>query len=251
MTTTNSWITCPKPNPKARLRLFCFPFAGGAASSFRTWPEQLAPDIEVCPVELPGRGKRLREPLVTGLLPLIETLTPLLLPYLDIPFAFFGHSMGTLISFELARQLRRQEAPSPRHLFISGRRAPQLAARKPPIHNLPKPELIEELRQYNGTPEAVLANQELMELFLPILRADLGINETYTYTTEPPLNCPISVFGGLEDTDANSDELTAWGDQTSSTFTIDMFPGGHFFINNKKECNQLLQLITTFAYAQR
>lgn len=251
MTTTNSWITRPKPNPKARLRLFCFPFAGGAASSFRTWPDQLAPDIEVCPVELPGRGKRLREPLFTGVLPLIETLTPALLPYLDIPFAFFGHSLGTMISFELARQLRRQEAQSPRHLFISGRRAPQVPARKPPLHNLPKSELIEELRQYNGTPETVLANQELMELFLPILRADFRMNETYTYTSEPPLNCPISVFGGLEDTDANSDELAAWGDQTSSTFTIDMFPGGHFFINNNKECNQLLQLITKFAIAHR
>ncbi len=249
MTTTNSWITRPKPNPKARLRLFCFPFAGGAASSFRTWPDQLTPDIEVCPVELPGRGKRLREPLVTGILPLIETLTPALLPYLDIPFAFFGHSLGTIISFELARQLRREKAPSPRHLFISGRRAPQVPPRKRPLHNLPKSELIEELRQYNGTPEAVLANQDLMELFLPILRADFGINENYTYTSEPPLNWPISVFGGLEDTDANSDELNAWRDQTSSTFTIDMFPGGHFFINNKKECNQLLQLITKFAIA--
>ncbi|NEO72089.1 thioesterase II family protein [Moorena sp. SIO3H5] len=251
MTTTNSWITRPKPNPKARLRLFCFPFAGGAASSFRTWPDQLVPDIEVCPVELPGRGKRLREPLFTGILPLIETLTPALLPYLDIPFAFFGHSLGTIISFELARQLRREKAPSPQHLFISGRRAPQVPPRKRPLHNLPKSELIEELRQYNGTPETVLANQELMELFLPILRADFGINENYTYTSEPPLNCPISVFGGLEDTDANSDELAAWGDQTSSTFTIDMFPGGHFFINNKKECNQLLELITKFAIAQR
>ena len=249
MTTTNSWITRPKPNPKARLRLFCFPFAGGAASIFRTWPDQLAPDIEVCPVELPGRGKRLREPLFTGILPLIEILTPALLPYLDIPFAFFGHSLGTIISFELARQLRREKAPSPRHLFISGRRAPQVPPRKRPLHNLPKSELIEELRQYNGTPETVLANQELMELFLPILRADFGINENYTYTSEPPLNCPISVFGGLEDTDANSDELNAWRDQTSSTFTIDMFPGGHFFINNKNECNQLLELITKFAIA--
>ncbi|NET84374.1 MAG: thioesterase [Moorea sp. SIO1F2] len=249
MTTTKSWITRPQPNPKARLRLFCFPYAGGAASSFRTWPDPLAPHIEVCPVELPGRGKRMREPLVTSLLPLIETLVPALLPYLDIPFAFFGHSLGTLISFELARQLRRQEAPSPRHLFISGRRAPQVPARKPPLHNLPKSELIEALRKYNGTPEAVLANQELMELFLPILRADFGINETYTYTSESPLNCPISVFGGLQDTDANSDELAAWRDQTSSTFTVHMFPGGHFFINNNKECNQLLQLITKFAIA--
>ncbi len=244
MVTTNSnfWLTCPRPNPQARLRLFGFPYAGAGASIFRTWQNELLPDVEVCAVQLPGRETRLRESPFTHVSPLIETLAQVLPPYLDLPFAFFGHSMGALVSFELARQLRRQKVPSPLHLFVSGRRAPQVPNPYSPIHQLPDAAFVEELRRYNGTSQVVLQNSELRSLFLPILRADLAVNETYVYMPEAPLDCSISAFGGLQDGEASRKELAAWRDQTSRTFTLRMFPGDHFFL--KRERDALLRVIS-------
>ena len=241
-TVTTSWIIHPKPNPKKYLRLFCFPYAGAGSSIFRTWSAQLPADIEVCSVQLPGRESRLKEPLFTDLVPLIHALTPALLPHLDLPFVFFGHSLGALISFEVARQLRRLKHSVPLHLFISGRKAPQLPALERPIHQLPDAEFVEELHRYNGTPSDVLQNVELMNLFLPILRADIAINEMYVYHPETPLDCSISVYGGLQDGKVNRDSLAAWRDHTSGSFTLRMFPGDHFFLRSQQEA--LLQAIS-------
>jgi medium-chain acyl-[acyl-carrier-protein] hydrolase len=229
---TNAWVIFPKPNPEARLRLFCFPYAGGGASIFRTWPSDLPAAIEVCAIQLPGRENRLREQAFTHLTPLVETLAQVLRPYLSLPFAFFGHSMGTLIGFELAREFRRQRLPSPLHLLVSGRRAPQLLDDEPPIHDLPEPEFVAELRRLSGTPEAVLQNAELMQLLIPVLRSDFAINETYTYTPEEPLGCPISAFGGTEDEETTQEDLAAWREQTRVSFRLQMFPGDHFFLNS-------------------
>ncbi|MBD2091222.1 thioesterase [Microcoleus sp. FACHB-1515] len=237
----NSWIVRYQPNPQACLRLFCYPYAGAGASIFQSWSSQLPAAIEVCSVQLPGRERRFREPLFTDLPSLIEALTPALLPHLDLPFAFFGHSVGALISFETARQLRRSHYPSPLHLFVSGRSAPQISALKPPIHHLPDAQLVEKLREYNGTPTAVLENAELMSLFLPILRADLAINETYVYDRDLPLACPISAFGGLNDEIASPDAIAAWREQTCDRFAFQMFPGDHFFLKSQQA--ELLQAI--------
>ncbi|MEC4818144.1 MAG: thioesterase II family protein [Scytonema sp. PMC 1069.18] len=237
MTTTptfNSCVTCPKPNSQASLRLFCFPYAGGSSLVFRSWSNSLPSFVEVCPIELPGRGTQMRTAPFSQMEPLVKSIASALLPYLDKPFAFFGHSMGTLVSFELTRLLRQQNEISPVHLFVSGRRAPQIPDPKPPIHALPEPEFIEELRRLNGTPEAVLENAELMQLLLPILRADFTVLETYVYTHQPPLDCPITVFGGLQDQEANPDELEAWREHTSASFSLHMFPGDHFFINSDR-----------------
>jgi medium-chain acyl-[acyl-carrier-protein] hydrolase len=233
--TFNSWIRCPNPNPQASFRLFCFPYAGGGASIFRTWSDSLPPYIEICPIQLPGRENRLKEAPFTDISPLVQTLAQVLRPYLNIPFAFFGHSMGALISFELARQLRAQQEPGPVHLFISGRRAPQIRDRNPLIHTLPEPEFLEELRRLNGTPQVVLDNAELMQLFLPILRADFSICGTYTYLSEPPLDCSISAFGGIEDTGETSDLIESWSVQTRSCFSIQMLPGDHFFVYTSQQ----------------
>lgn len=238
----DTWIVRPQPNPQAHLRLFCFPFAGGSALAFRLWSNSLPKTIELCAVELPGRGKRLNEAAFTNIKPLVEALASALLPSFDKPFAFFGHSLGALVSFELARLLRRNYNFLPVHLFVSGRRAPQIPLKNPPIHNLPEPAFMEELRRLNGTPAAVLENAELMQLLLPILRADFAVNETYNYTNEPPLECPISAFGGLQDSEASCDELEAWAVQTSSSFSLQMFPGDHFFISSAQLL--LLQSIT-------
>jgi len=231
---TNPWIIYPKPNPQASLRLFCFPYAGAGASIFRTWHSFMTPEIEVCSLQLPGRETRIKEPLFTDLVPLIPALTSALIPHLDLPFVFFGHSVGALISFEVARRLRRLQYSQPSHLFVSGRDAPQLPVLTP-IHQLPDGEFLTEIRRYNGTSANVLQHAELIKLFLPILRADLAINETYAYADDIPLNCPISVFGGQDDAIATPDSLTAWRDHTSSNFSLRIFPGDHFFLKTQPE----------------
>jgi len=232
MTTTialDPWIACRKPNPQARLRLFCFPYAGTGASIFRTWSDSLPADVEVCPVQFPGRGTRLMETPFTQLSPLVQALAQTLLPLLDKPFAFFGHSLGALVGFELARQLRRQSGVQPVRLFVSADRAPQFPHRERPMHALPDEEFLVELRRLNGIPEKVLEEVEIMQTMLPVLRADLAVCETYVYSTEPPLNCPISTFGGLQDRRVSRGDLEAWRNQTSASFSLRMFPGDHFF----------------------
>ncbi|NJM23682.1 MAG: thioesterase [Richelia sp. SM1_7_0] len=237
----NSWLTCTKPNPQAKVRLFCFPYAGGGSLIFREWSQELLPYIEVYTIQLPGRESRLQEPAFNRLQPLVEQLSQAILPNLNQPFAFFGHSMGGLIAFEVTRCLRRWGL-HPMHLFISGARAPHLPDLDPPINNLPQTEFIEELRRFNGTPTTILENAELMELLLPTLRADFAVLETYIYTTEPPLSCPITVFGGLEDEIVNQDELKAWKEHTNQTFCLQMLPGNHFFLQQERA--RLLQFIS-------
>lgn len=225
------WLACRKRKPHARLRLFCFPYAGGSAAIFRTWPDGLPADVEVCPVQLPGRGTRLMEPPFTRLSPLIQALAHALFPLLDKPFALFGHSLGALVSFELARHLRRQYGLHPVRLFVSAGRAPQIPHRDLPMHSLPGEEFVAKLRRLNGTPSEVFEHEELMEIVLPLLRADFALYETYVYSTEPPLNCPISTFGGLQDRNVSHGDLVAWRDQTTGSFSLRMFPGDHFFLN--------------------
>ena len=241
-TAFDTWIACRKPNPQARLRLFCFPYAGSGASIFRTWSDGLPADVEVCPVQYPGRGTRLMETPFTQIAPLIDALAQALEPLLDKPFAFFGHSLGALMGFELARQLRRQSGVQPVHLFVSADRAPQIPHRDGPIHALPEGEFLVELRRLNGIPGKVLEEVELMQIMLPILRADFAVYETYVYTTEPLLSCPISAFGGLHDHRVSRGDLEAWRDQTSGSFSLRMFAGDHFFLNTTQPL--LLQMLS-------
>lgn len=240
----NSWIICPQPKPQANLRLFCFPYAGGSSLIFRTWSNSLSSNIEVCAVEIPGRGRQIQFPPFSKIEPLVDAIASHIYPYLDKPFAFLGHSMGAWINFELTRLLRRKYGIIPVNLFISARRAPHLPSSEAVIHNLPEADFIEELRHLNGTPSEVLENAELMELFLPILRADFAVLETYIYTPESPLECPIIAFGGLEDARVSFDELQAWQEHTKADFSLHMFPGDHFFINSAQL--PLLETLTKY-----
>jgi len=217
------WVKRLLPNPKAGLRLFCFPYAGGAASIFRQWPETISSQIEVCPVQLPGRENRMGEPLVTRLDQ----------PYMDRPFAFYGHSMGTLIVFELARALRRQQMPGPVHLIVSGRCAPQVPDPAPQLHKLSDTDFINGLRRYNGTREEVLNNTQLMELLVPLLRADFEMCETYQCADELPLDCPITAYAGTEEPCHTM--IDDWATQTTRNFDSQLIPGGHFFLNTEKQ----------------
>ena len=239
---SDSWIAYRKPNPQARLRLFCFPYVGTGASIFRTWTDSLPADVEVCPVQFPGRGTRLVETPFTQLSPLIQALAEALVPLLDKSFAFFGHSLGALVGFELARQLRRQSGVQPVCLFVSADCAPQLPRRDWPIHALPEAEFLVELRRLNGIPRKVLEDAEIMQIMLPVLRADFAIYETYLYSPEPPLNCFISGFGGLRDPKVSRGDLEAWRDQTNGSFSLRMFPGDHFFLNTTQPL--LLQVLS-------
>jgi medium-chain acyl-[acyl-carrier-protein] hydrolase len=238
----SSWVVRPRQNREARLRLFCFPYAGGSASIYRTWPRDLPPDVEVCAVQLPGRGGRLPETPFTDLRPLVRALTEALLPQLETPFAFFGHSMGALIAFEFARHLHRQYGLRPAHLFVSGFRAAQIPDPDAPTYNLPDAELLAAVRRLNGTPEAVLQNDELLRLMLPVVRADVTICETYGYQEGPPLDCPVTAFGGRSDSIVSPEELAAWIVQTSGDYDMQMFDGDHFYINSARP--QLLRAVS-------
>lgn len=230
MTITNTNLVIRlQPKPQADIRLFCFPYAGGGALSFRTWAN-LATNVEVCAIDFPGRGTQMKSPPLTRLEPLVDAIAVSILPHLDKPFAFFGHSMGAIVAFELTRRLHKYKI-EPLHLFVSGRCAPQITSQEPLMHTLPEPEFVAKLRHLNGTPEAVLNNTELMELLSPILRADFAAIETYVYTEELPLNCPITAFGGLQDSETNITELEAWQQQTTADFSIQMLPGDHFFLH--------------------
>ena len=239
----NLWLGYWRRKPQARIRLFCFPYAGGGASLFHTWSELLPREIEVCPVQLPGREERLAEKPFSTMPELLDALVPALLPYLDMPYAFFGHSMGTLISFEFARHLYRiGHSLKPVHLLVSGHTAPQLPDPDPPTYHLPEQEFIEELRRLKGTPEEVLKNVELLHVLLPLLRADFTVCQTYSYAHEKSLACPISAFGGLQDVDVPREALGAWREQTSSQFKMRFFQGDHFFLH--KERASLLQALS-------
>lgn len=228
---TPSWLLPAPPNPRARLRLFCFPYAGGGAHIYRSWQAQLPSTVELCAVQLPGHGHRIRETAFNRMDSLVEAAAVSLLPHCDKPFAFFGHSMGALISFELARMFRKKYGVQPLHLFVSGHRAPQIKDPNESVHNLPDKELVEKLNGLNGTPREVLEHPELMQVVLPILRADFAICETYQYTNEPPLTSPIFAFGGTEDEEAGPEQLEGWRAQTVDNFSLQMVPGDHFFLH--------------------
>jgi medium-chain acyl-[acyl-carrier-protein] hydrolase len=241
-TRPDPWIIRPRPNPRARLRLFCLPYAGGGASTYRGWPAYLPADIEVVAVQFPGREERLIEPAFSHASDLCLQLAAVLAPYLDRPFALFGHCMGGLVAFELTRLLRTIGAPSPVHLFISGHCGPQKVYCFPPMAGMSDAELVALIRRLGGTPDEVLADGDVMPLLLPLLRCDLTICESYRYVPAEPLACPISVFGGILDKVVRRTDLLAWGAETRGGFQARMFPGGHFFFDDMKP--RLLQAIT-------
>ena len=240
---TNPWVRISKPNPEARLRLFCFPYAGGAASIYRTWPQSLPAEIEVCAVQLPGRENRLRERAFTNLVALVQALLPPLLPYLDKPFALFGHSMGALIAYELTRQLQPY-SQTPTHLLVSGRRGPMLPETEALLHTLPSDVafLAELQRRYGNLPAVLFEDAELRALFTPLLRADLTLVETYPSITKTALPCPVVALGGEADPRVSYTELAAWQALTQADFALHTFPGGHFYLNE-----QVQLLLSTIA----
>jgi surfactin synthase thioesterase subunit len=230
-----AWFPFGGPRDGARLRLFCFPHAGGGASLFRGWDTALPADVDLCAVQLPGREARWSELPYTSLSDLVEALGELLLARVEVPYAFFGHSLGGLVAFELARWLRDRAGLEPLVLFVSATRAPQAPRLVPPRHDAPERDFIAGLRTLRTVPEEILDHDELLRLVLPTLRADFRLYQTYRFRRGEPLRCPIAVFGGEGDHLVGYDALAGWRQHTVAGCTVRLFPGGHFFLRDGRD----------------
>lgn len=238
----NKWFIIPKPNVNADLRLICFPYAGGNASTYMSWVQSLPANVELVIVQAPGRGMRMCEPAFTDMQDLVSDLMKSMPKVLNKPYILFGHSLGSRIAFELMSQLKTFSYALPQHFIASGSRGPHIKSNKKPIFHLDEPEFIAELKKLSGTPVDVLENKELMELFLPLLRADFEIADKYCYAATADFNCPISVLGGEDDIEISLLQLESWGELFTSKPEVYLLPGNHFFIDSNKDL--VLQKVT-------
>jgi len=240
---SNAWCVLSRANPGAATRLVCFPYGGAGASIFGMWHRWLPEDVEICGIQLPGRQNRILESPFTRIPPLVMELGAALVPLLDRPFYFFGHSMGAILSFEMTRWLHRNRDLMPKSLFVSGRRAPQIPDTDPPLHMMNEEDFLAEINKLHATPKEVLADPALLRLVLPALRADAELCETYEYVSDATLSCPIVAFGGTDDDEETLERMKAWHSQTSGPFSLHAIQGDHFFIHSNEQ--QVLALLRT------
>jgi surfactin synthase thioesterase subunit len=232
----NEWLVGYGKMREVELRLFCFPYAGGGVRLFRDWPPHLPHQVEILSVQLPGRGSRMAADPVASWEQLLDGLAEAIAEFTDKPFAFFGHSLGGLLAFEMTRHLRRQGRPIPHGLFISACRAPHLLVPpKDPIHLLPDLALLERVKKWGGIPPEIFNYPEALSLFIRPLRGDLKLLETYQYREEDPLAIPLEVFGALQDTEVPEPLLAGWKVHTEERFLLTMVEGDHFFIEDRPE----------------
>ncbi len=230
------WIIQANATPHAKLNLFCFPYAGGGASTYRTWTNVLGSDVNIYAIQLPGHENRFRERPFTSWQPVIDEVKQEISPLLDKPFALFGYSLGAILAYELAHVVQTEYGKTPEALFVAARVAPTVKdKRDPPMHQLPDAAFVEQLSKFDGTPQRILQDKEFMELVLPVLRADFQINENYLYTNHQPLTCQISAFRGAQDDLMTYEDVTEWQKETTGQFTLRTLPNGHFFIHNAKD----------------
>ncbi|HEX3683606.1 MAG TPA: alpha/beta fold hydrolase [Bryobacteraceae bacterium] len=232
--TASPWLItqASKSAEPARMRLFCFHYAGATASIFRSWQAAMLELVQVVAVQLPGREYRMEEPLLSDMRAIAPAVAETLLPLLDKPFVFFGHSMGALVGFDVIRILRARGLRQPEMLIASARNAPQFKWRDTGIEALPDAEFIAAVRDYNGMPEELLAEESLRDLWLPRLRADLTVSAVYEYVEQRPLECPILVLFGTEDRLVTEAGLQGWRSQTAGEVRYFRYPGDHFFLHS-------------------
>jgi medium-chain acyl-[acyl-carrier-protein] hydrolase len=228
---SRTWIACPRPRPDPTARLLCFHHAGGSPAAFRPWVDELPAHVELLVVRLPGREARLRETPLTRVPEIVGPLAKALAPLTEgVRMVCFGHSLGALLAFELARELRRQAMPSLAALVVSGRNAPGFG-RQLALHKLDDRQLVAEVQRiYGGIPQAILDEPELLKLTLPVLRADLTINETWVLDDDPPLDCPLRAYAGADDPRVGAAGLEAWGRHTTASFEWAQVQGDHFYL---------------------
>jgi surfactin synthase thioesterase subunit len=227
-----AWWPFGPPADLSRIPLLCLPFAGGGASAYRSWRRLQPAGIEVCPIQLPGRETRIRETPHTRVESLVEDLGPALRPIAGRRWALFGHSMGAIVGYELTRRAAAWDLAPPDHLFVSAARPPSALRRGPGmLHTLPDDAFLTSLRDLKGTPEEVLAHQELMELLLPVLRSDFELCETYVHPGGSPLRVPITAIGGTDDPQISADDLEGWRRETAGDFRALRLPAAHFYLD--------------------
>lgn len=240
MADVRRWFTYLEPAESIKLNIFFFPYAGAGTQHFRQWQEHLPRHVGCYLAHLPGHEQRIDEPFFDRLEPLIQELSTIIVPCLNLPFVFFGHSMGALLSFELARALRRNKLPLPQLLFISACSAPQIKDWHAPTYTLSDASFLRKI-DHITLPAEIRTNQDLLQTFLPVIRGDFALCETYQYVPEQPLSCPISACGGIEDNYVGYEEIVSWNQQTSTSCCVRMFPGGHLFLHSAQDL--LLQAI--------
>jgi len=221
-----------RPGHASRLRLFCFPYAGGGTAGYRGFPAALGGEAEVCPVRLPGREMRLREQAIRSFPAMIDALEVALRGYAPEPYAFFGHSMGASLAYELAVRLGERGLPLPRHIFASGRQAPHLVrdVLSQPVDELGDEELVRDLAAVSAANGEVLRDPDLAGLMLPILRADFALCQSYRPVERPALPVPITALGGTADTSVGRPDLEEWRQHTTAGFSLHMIHGDHLFL---------------------
>ncbi len=232
MNIDSPWLTTYGYSSQGGARIFAFPYSGAGTSIYSHWAKDFCDShVDFIGVQLPGRESRFGEMPISHLPLLVKELSKEIAPLTNQPFIFFGHSLGALIAFELCRELRRKKLSLPIHLFVSGFRPPQLSNPNKELHQLPEKNFIEGIREYGNTREEVLLNKILMDMLLPMLRADFCLNETYQYQQEVPLPCPITVLKGDNDSFAKPEQMFHWQQETSANFEEVTYTGGHFFLN--------------------
>lgn len=237
------WLPDLSPTLGTTLRLFCFPYAGGSAAVFRNWQAYFPESISVCPVHFPGRGARFQELAIKEFPELVNAIADAVQARSDVPFAFLGHSLGSLIAFEVIHRLQARRLPLPVHFIASGCIAPSLVEelRRHRLSELQDQDLTDKLRQLNGTPTEILEHADLLSLLLPIVRADFALYESYRYQVRQPLDCELTVIGGLNDKEVTRNHLVSWCQETLRHFSLYQLPGDHFYIHQHEAT--LLQLI--------
>ena len=228
------WFQHYSAKKNSEIRLFCFPYAGGRAEIFQSWQQAIDPAVEVIAVNYPGRGKRIGATPITDCKTLVTNLLPEFMAYTDKPFAFFGHSMGALVSFELASQLQVKGISGLKHLFLSARRAVHLPFNNTNFHTLPDDEFVNMLQKLGGTPQEVFDHPELMALLIPILRGDFMLSETYCYQAGTRLKTNTSILYSNEDQYVQKEQVTGWQDVIEGQLDFTEFPGGHFFMHSQQ-----------------
>jgi medium-chain acyl-[acyl-carrier-protein] hydrolase len=245
-----SSLLWPQKVPDTGMRLFCFPYAGGAPAAFFGWAEILGPEIEVVCVQPPGRGARFLEKAYSRLDLTIEEATQALSAYRDRPFAFYGHSLGAWVAFEVMRRLRTDGRRQPVHFFAAASRPPHLGPLSPPIRDLPNEAFLEAIQnRYAGIPAEIRNEPELLEFFLPVLRGDFAAYETYVCEEEAPLRVPITALTGADDSLVTPEITNQWERHTQAGFEMQIMRGDHFFLNTSRDA--LLELIRDRLFGDR
>ncbi|MYS81894.1 thioesterase II family protein [Embleya scabrispora] len=219
--------------PEARHRIVCFPHAGGGANAYSSWARALPQDIELAAVQLPGRQNRIAEEPATDVGRLVKEIVADLRPVLTGPFAFFGHSCGSMLAFEVARALQTQGGPCPTRLFVSAQSTPEVIWAGPKLHDLPEREFHAAVLSLGGFDEEVSADQEVMDELVPVVLADFQLWERHRVATVPTLDSPITALVGKSDWRAPLETVVGWSEYTSASFTTEIFPGGHFYLTEE------------------